>query len=372
MQVGRSTLSWTNLLLAALFAALSIGAGCNRQQGDPQLGDRQLGDHQQAVDLPTLRRVRASQFHMGMMVHLTLWAPTLEEGQQSAAVAFERIGQIDQIMSDYEPESELSCLCRRSGQGPVSVSSELFQLLAAAKRFAELTEGRYDPTAGPLTRLWRKARQTKVPPDRAAIEAALEQVGYQKMLLDRNEQTGEQTVELTHPGMWLDLGSIAKGYAGDEAIRILSERGIPCAAYEAGGDKVFGAAPPRDAPQGERGWHVVTEVSQPKLPPLAHCAVSISGDSAQFFEQDGHFFEQEKGRISHVIDPRSGLGFSPRVTCTVVAPRGIDSDPLATIGTTMSLESYQKLLTQHFPEARATVSETTDQRGPDDPRIPSP
>lgn len=310
-------------------------------------------DSHRPVNSTSLQRVRVSQFHMGMMVHLTLWAPTIEEGQQAAAVAFERIGQIDQIMSDYEPASELSRLCRQSGQSPVLVSAELFEVLAAACRLAELTEGRYDPTVGPLTRLWRKARQTKVSPNPSAIDAALEQVGYQKIVLDADAQT----VELTHPNMGLDLGSIAKGYAGDEAIKILREHGILIAAYEAGGDKVFG-----DAPPGEKGWQVVTNSA---LPPLANCAVSISSDSTQFFEYD-------KKRVGHVIDPRTGSGFTPRTTCIVVARRGVDSDPLATIGVTMPLALYRNFLKQHFPTVDATVIESSESGRPDDPRIPPP
>lgn len=337
MQVEITTLSRVALVAALLLAS------CDR----PQL-----------IAPPPLQRVRVSQFHMGMMVHLTLWAPTVEEGRQAAVAAFQRIGQVDQIMSDYEPESELSRLCRLSGQGPVPVSPDLFTVLAAARRLAEWTEGRYDPTVGPLIRLWRKARQTNVPPSPAAVDAVLEQVGYEKLLLDADAQT----VELTHPGMWLDLGSIAKGYAGDEAIKVLRERGISRAAYEAGGDKVFGAAPPGTASSGKGGWQVVTDPALPKLPLLANCAVSISGDSAQFFEVD------EK-RIGHVIDPRTGWGFLPRATCVVVAPRGIDSDPLATIGITMPIASYQLFLKQHFPAVRATVSEPSYDGG-DDPRIP--
>ncbi len=323
-------------------------------------------DHEQPIARQKLQRVRVSQFHMGMMVHLTLWAPTLKEGRQAAAVAFERIGQIDQIMSDYDPESELSRLCRRSGQGPVPVSSELFTLLAAARRFAEWTDGRYDPTVGPLARLWRKARQANIPPSPAAIEAALEKVGYEKLLLVADAQT----VELTRSDMWLDLGSIAKGYAGDEALRILREQGITRAAYEAGGDKVFGDAPPGTTSSRQEGWQVETDLGLSKLAPLANCAISISGDSAQSFEFD------EK-RVGHVIDPRTGIGFLPRATCVVIAPRGIDSDPLATIGTTMPSAQYRVFLKQYFPAVRATVSKPpddgrTDDDRTDDPRIPSP
>jgi len=324
------------------------------------------GNCKEPIARQELQRVRVSQFHMGMMVHLTLWAPTVEEGRQAAVAAFQRIGQIDQRMSDYEPESELSRLCRLSGQGPVPVSLDLFTVLAAARRLAERTEGRFDPTVGPLTRLWRKARQTKIPPSQLEIDAALECVGYEKLLLDAKSQTAE----LTCPGMQLDLGSIAKGYAGDEAMKILRERGIHCGAYEAGGDKVFGDAPPGTGPSGtqssrKEGWQVETDLALPKSPPLANCAVSISGDSVQHIDYNGK-------RVGHVIDPRTGMGFSPRITCIVVTSLGIDSDPLATLGTTMPPASYRAFLKQYFPSAVATISENSYSAGADRPRIPPP
>lgn len=311
-------------LRAVIMAALVIFASCNQPRPSA---------HQQ------LRRVKVSQFHMGMMIHLTLWAPTVEVGQQAAVAAFSRIGEIDQIMSDYEADSELSHVCRRSGQGPVPVSEDLFLVLTKARQLAELTAGRYDPTIGPLTRLWREARQTGVPTIQSRIDAAKQLVGYEKLLLD----TKSRTVELTHSGMRLDLGSIAKGYAGDEALRILKKRGISSAAYEAGGDKVFGAPPP-----GEKGWPVEIEAALPKISPLANCAVSISGDSEQFYLHEGK-------RYGHVIDPKTGSSGILHATCVVIARKGLEADPLSTIGTIMPRASYLAFLRQHFPDVVATV-----------------
>jgi thiamine biosynthesis lipoprotein len=312
---------------------------------------------------------------MGMLVNLTLWTPTRESGQQAAKIAFQRIRALNQIFSDYQPDSELSRLCRQAGQGPVAVSAELFKVLTTARQLAELTGGLYDPTIGPVVRQWRRARQTgKEPTD---LTAARRLVGYQKMRLD----TTRQTVELTQPGMLLDLGSIAKGFAGDEALRVLAQQGIRRAAFEAGGDMVLG-----DPPPGESGWPVdigpvgigPVDIGKPadrgkshntespsKPLRLANCAVSVSGDMVQYFERNGR-------RTSHVIDPRTGQGTSSRRMCVVTGPRGALTDPLATIGTLMPRGTYENLLRQHFPQVRSFVFRAPDRNDLPPPRIPPP
>jgi thiamine biosynthesis lipoprotein len=313
----------------------------------------------------TYQQVRVSQFQMGMLVSLTLWAPTRESGQQAAKIAFQRIRALNQIFSDYQPDSELSRLCRQAGQGPVAVSAELFQVLTTARQLAELSGGLYDPTIGPVVRQWRRARQTGKEP--TELTAARRLVGYQKMRLDATRQT----VELTLPGMLLDLGSIAKGFAGDEALRVLAEQGIRQAAFEAGGDMVLG-----DPPPGESGWPVdigkpaerglSDNTGSPSKPlRLANCAVSVSGDTVQYFERNGR-------RTSHVIDPRTGQGTSSHRMCVVTGPRGALTDPLATIGTLMPPVTYENLMRQHFPQLRSFVFRAPDQNDLLPPRIPPP
>jgi thiamine biosynthesis lipoprotein len=118
--------------------------------------------------------------------------------------------------------------------------------------------------------------------------------------------------------MQLDLGGVAKGYACDEAQRVLRENGVTLALFEAGGDIAVSGAPP-----GERGWQVDIAAGTSGRLTLVHAAVSSSGDTEQYVEIGGR-------RYSHIVDPRTGLGLTDRVAVTVVAPRGITSDSLAT------------------------------------------
>jgi thiamine biosynthesis lipoprotein len=259
--------------------------------------------------------------HMGTLFRIIVYTTDEALAQRAAAAAFQRIAQLDDIMSDYKQSSELMRLCRAfatdcSGP-PVRVSDDLFTVLAAADRLSRRSGGAFDVTVGPLSVLWRHARRTQQLPDRQELAEALARVGYDKVRLDPLRQT----VHLSVPGMRLDLGGIAKGYAADEALRLLREQfGLPHALVAAWGDIACGEPPP-----GETAWRVqiapITASQKPRWLRLARAAVSTSGDLEQFVVINGV-------RYSHIVDPRTGLGLSGRRSVTVIAPRGIDADSL--------------------------------------------
>jgi len=163
-------------------------------------------------------------------------------------------------------------------------------------------------------------------PSQQEIDEARSRVGWRLMKLDAKERT----VELLRPGMQLDLGGIGKGYAGDEAIRTLHERGVRSALFEAGGDIVLS-----DAPPGKRGWTIERPGGQ-KIE-LANAAISTSGDTAQYIDIAGR-------RYSHVVDPKTGLGLSEHFIATVIARRGITTDALSTGATIIGQECGRKLV----------------------------
>src|SRR5262249_50717406 len=154
--------------------------------------------------------------------------------------AFERIAELDGIMSDYRPASELMQLCSRAGGAPVRVSNDLFYVLAKAQQVAERSDGAFDATVGPVVRLWRVARKSRKMPDPDKLKAALALVGYTHVRIDEQAHT----VQLLKAGMQLDLGGIAKGYAADKALKVLEKHGIKSALVAAGGDIAVSAAPP--------------------------------------------------------------------------------------------------------------------------------
>ena len=327
--------------VAAVVLLLCVTAGCGRSPaaaGAPR---------------PSLERRQYVQVLMGVQVRVVLYTTDENSAKTAAKAAFERVAELEDIMSDYQRDSELMRLCRRAGTGPVKVSDELFEVLDYARRVSEASNGAFDITIGPLVQLWRDSRKSKKLPDPAALDEARSRVGWRLIRLDRTARTAELIV----PGMRLDLGGIGKGYAGDEALRILREHGVGSAMFEAGGDIVVSAAPP-----GTDGWEIETEDGR-KLT-LADAAVSTSGHTEQFVEIDGV-------RYSHIVDPRTGLGLTDQYAATVTARRGITTDALATAATLLGPEQSRPLVKRFSARAwvRILDGETTSRQSSTTSRI---
>jgi thiamine biosynthesis lipoprotein len=260
--------------------------------------------------------------HMGTKFRVVLYAADQAKADAAAKAAFARVEELNRMMSDYLPDSELMQLCKKSATkpaGPVKVSEELFFVLSEGQKVAELSDGAFDMTVGPIVRLWRQARKDRLLPDEEERAAALKRVGYKKMVLDPKAKT----VDLTVPGMQLDLGGIAKGYAADEGLKVLEKHGITSALVAASGD-IAVSAPPPDKP----GWRIdiapLPGAKEKRQLMLKDAAVSTSGDSEQFVEIAGV-------RYSHIVNPHTGLGLTGRRSVTVVARRGIQADSLTKV-----------------------------------------
>jgi FAD:protein FMN transferase len=136
--------------------------------------------------------------------------------------------------------------------------------------------------------------------------------------------TTSHTVEFAQAGMKLDVGGIAKGYAADEALAILTKAGIKSALVAASGDLAFS-----DPPPGKKGWSIGIDSFDSAHAPftktlvLSNSAVSTSGDTEQYLDAGGKHY-------SHIVDPGTDMGLTRRMSVTVVARRGIMADPLAT------------------------------------------
>lgn len=272
---------------------------------------------------------------MGVMVGIEVYAADEEKARAACQAAFKRIDLVDYCASDYRIDSELNRLCARAGGEPVVVSDDLFLLLQKGQEMARLSDGRFDITVGPLVGLWRESRRTKRLPDRDRLDEARALVGHEKLVLDPKKKTAQLKLK----GMRLDLGGVAKGFAGDVALAELRQHGIRIAAIELGGDIVLG-----DAPPGRPGWMIDVVNEQRGRPSqkmmLKNCAISTSGASVQYVTIDRRTY-------SHVIDPRTGLGFTEQYLTTVIAPRGLDSDPLSKVASFMGPTSRDLFLKQY-------------------------
>lgn len=256
---------------------------------------------------------------MGVPMRVVLYARSSDEAQRGARAAFDRIQELNKVLSDYDAESELRRACAvATADRPVTVSEDLWRVLVQAARVSEASDGAFDITAGPVIRLWRQARALHRLPEGALLREALAGTGYRHVVLGPEERA----LRLTLPGMRLDLGGIAKGYAMDAAIEALERQGIASALVDAGGDIAVSAPPP-----GEEGWRIAiagvgTDPPEYYLS-IAHAGVSTSGDRWQYTEIDGI-------RYSHIVDPRTGQALTGRRSVTVVGRGALLTDGWAT------------------------------------------
>lgn len=260
---------------------------------------------------------------MGTEFTIRIWAEQSQINDLTllSQRAFERINELNQICSDYLPESELNQLAQAPRGAAFSVSKDLFFLFVKAGQLTSASNGAFDITAGPLIRLWRISRKTRRLPTDEQRLSALNRTGFKHLSLDHNQQT----ITKHHDGMLFDLGGIAKGYAADAVLGMIKDAGYPRCLVAASGDIVVG-----DPPPGEQGWRVGIEALDIDEDPrtmttvlLANQAISTSGDARQYLELDGV-------RYSHIVSTHTGLGLTERIAATVIAPDATTSDSHAT------------------------------------------
>lgn len=296
---------------------------------------------------PPLRRYEYSQIQMGVATRIVVYAPTETSAKEACTAAYARVAQLEDVMSDYRPDSELMRLCRRANtdRGPIPISADLAHVLAHAQDVARRSNGAFDVTVGPAVTLWRAARKNARAPTETEIQEAAGRIGWTKLHIDEKNHTATFTI----PHMRLDLGGIGKGYAGDAAIAVLRRHHLTRALFQSGGDIVLA-----DPPPGKPGWtiDIASGPHQTRKLELHNVAVSTSGDTNQFVVLTGH-------RYSHVIDPRTARALTSRVYDTVIAPNGVTADALSTALDVLGPGPGDALVHQ-YPHARAWIYRLDD------------
>lgn len=274
----------------------------------------------------SLNRYEYSAYQMGTTFRLVFYAPADTLADIASKAAFERIAALNQIFSDYDPNSEVSQLSELAGSGQaIEVSDELWEVLNYAQKVSRKSKGAFDVSIGALSKLWRKAFRQQVFPKQADIEQAKTSVNYKAIKL----YTKSQKVALTLKGMRLDFGGIAKGYAVDEAMKVLASRGIQSALVDGGGDILVTNAPPNKA-----GWQITTEKDTAQL--LTNTAIATSGDRYRFLEHEGI-------RYSHIVHPKTGLGTMDKKQVTITANTCMKADALASACVVLKEKQGKKL-----------------------------
>jgi FAD:protein FMN transferase len=204
----------------------------------------------------TLREVREVHYQMGTYLEVTVWHDEPETAKRLIREAVREVHRLDEILSNYDPDSALSHLNQRAGAGVTRVPAELFELLSTAREFSEKTGGIFDVSIGPLMELWRQAAANKRPPSRTRLAQAVAAVGYRNLVLCRPDQ-----VKLTRSDMSIDLGGIGKGYAVDRVAEIFRAAGVRAALINFGGSSMSAIG----APPGKNGWEIAVKSTDDQL-----------------------------------------------------------------------------------------------------------
>ncbi len=275
---------------------------------------------------------RASRLLMGTLVEITVVGEG-EKAKTAAEAIFSEIKRVEALTSFHSP-SELMRVNDNAGKGPVKTDPELLELIAESLRIAQKTHGAFDPTVGPLSRLWQfsGSNEPRIP-EESEIREALTKVGWIRIKID----SAAGTILLPEPGMALDLGGIAKGYALNHVARIIEKLGVSGALVNIGGDILaLGEKEPGkpwrvgvEDPRNPRGIVAVTL--------LKDRVIVTSGDYERYFIKDGK-------RYHHILDPVTGYPADKLQSATIVGPVGVTLQPLGTAAFVMGVERGLKLV----------------------------
>ena len=265
--------------------------------------------------------------------------------------AFEQLELIDDLMSDYKADSELSIVNREAYKGPVKVGKPVFEVLQKALEFSRVSEGAFDITVGALEELWRSAADANHIPGDGELQQARSRVGYEKLILDANEMS----VRFAADGMKLDLGGIAKGYAIDKAVEVMQNCGAIGGMVDIGGDiRCFGGRP-----RSKSRWLIGLQdpgkefeipVSKDKsllVLELTDTAVATSGHYRRFALIDGK-------KYSHIINAKTGYSSDELRSVTIISKSATDADALATAVSVMGAEKGLALI-ETIPQTEAIL-----------------
>jgi thiamine biosynthesis lipoprotein len=293
-----------------LLGAVGGRAG-DRLNGAPNAEERAQPEGGETLRLETRAMACAFSIILNPGDHARMWV---------ASDVLEMVHQLEQQMSVYRDDSELSWINQQAPDGPVGVEAGLFGLLLKSRDLAGATDGSFDPTSGPLIALWRECREAGRIPTQAEIDECCLSTGIEHVVFDEQASA----VSYDRAGVELNLGGIGKGYALDRCVESLTKQGFDGFIMHGGQSSLLA----RGDHNQQGGWPV--GIGNPLFTDkrlgtilLRDQAMSTSGSNIQYFRHEGR-------RYGHILDPRTGWPVEGTLSVTVVAPSAAVADALST------------------------------------------
>ena len=271
--------------------------------------------------------------------------------EESLNLAFDRVREIEKKMSLHLAESQVGHINQNAGKKPVSISTDTYFVIQTALDYAEKTNGSFNPVIGNIVELWGIGTENARIPSIEEINMFLPYLDYKQLILTKDPYTAYLTSDMIK----LDLGAIAKGYAGDEMARILLENGVSSALLNLGGNVVVIGKKPNNTP-----WSIgIQNPLEPERGELVgvlniqDTSVVTSGSYERFFEQDGT-------RYHHIMDPATGYpAENGIISSTIITPNSAQADALSTAVYILGKEKGLALI-ESLPNVEAVLI-TSDQ-----------
>jgi FAD:protein FMN transferase len=272
-----------------------------------------------ASNLYSQQIFKKKQNLLGSPFEITVVASDSIKGNQFLELAISEVKRVENLISDWIPTSQISTVNKNAGIAPIKVDNEVFELVERAVRISKLTSGAFDISYASMDRIWKFDGSMKEMPTAEAIKNSVAKVGYQNIILNKNESS----IFLKNEGMKLGLGGIGQGYIADKIKALLQENGCSSGLVNVSGDINTWGKQPNGMP-----WTVgiINPMNKNKVFatfPLDDSAVETSGSYEKYVTFNGK-------RYSHIIDPRTGYPASGIISVSVFAKQTELADALAT------------------------------------------
>jgi FAD:protein FMN transferase len=277
--------------------------------------------------------IAKSDYLLGTIVEITIYD---KQDESIIDKAFDRIREIESKMTINNAEtSEIIALNQAAGTGEVKVSPDTLDVLERGKYFSELSKGRFDITVGPIVKLWNIGTEEAAVPDPKVLAEKIKLIDFNKLHLNRDTLTAK----LDDPGMQVDLGAIAKGYAADEVAKVLKANGVEHAIINLGGNVLAIGGNMKGTP-----WRIgIQDPFNPRgeflgIINITGLTVVTSGTYERYFEQDGK-------RYHHILDPRTGYPADNEIaSVSIITDESMKGDGNSTSVLLLGLEEGMKFV----------------------------
>ncbi|KGI40380.1 FAD:protein FMN transferase [Clostridium tetani] len=299
-----------SLIYLIIFSLIFMLVGCNKEE----------------------KVITKENYLLDTLIQLKVYGKNSEKATNEAMDA---ISDIDDIMSPTKPTSDVVKINNNAGKDFVKINENTLEVIKTSIKYSKLSKGSFDITVGPLVKLWGIGTENARVPSKEEIDTTLKLINYENVLIDEKNKS----IKLKSPKEAIDLGGIAKGFAGDKAREILENKGIKSAYLNLGGNIVTIGNKTDGTP-----WNIGIQ------DPLSDRGeyfgiVRVSNKSVVSSGNYERFFIKDNKRYHHILNTKTGYpSESGILSSTIISDKSIDGDALSTITFILGLEKSMEII----------------------------